>query len=121
MLQQLLWTEVALKGSLGIILAFAPSQTAAVLGLPATGNGFWARLVGVLLLAISGSLLLQGSVPVPKMITPGGLIVINLACAAMLISVLVLGKASTTRRGNALLWVSTAGLTLLSLVEIAFV
>ncbi len=121
MLQQLLWTEVFLKGSLGIILAVAPGRAAAILGLPSVGNAFWPRLTGALLIGITAALLLQGSLPITKMITPAGLIVINLSSATMLISMLVLGKAATTRRGNALLWVATAGLTLLSLVEISFI
>jgi hypothetical protein len=120
MLQQLLWAEVLLKGSLGLVLAFAPGRIAVILGLPVTGNGFWPRLTGALLLGLTAALLLQGTLPIPKMITPAGLLVINLSSAAMLVTLLVLGKAATTRRGNALLWAATVGLTLLSLVEIAF-
>lgn len=120
MLQQLLWTEVLLKGSAGILLALAPGYAAAMLGMPPAGNGFWPRLVGALLIGITAALLFQGSFPAVRMITPAGLIAINLAGAAMLVALLVLGKASNTRRGTVLLWVIALGLALLSLVEISF-
>ena len=121
MLQQLFWAEVLLKGSAAFVLILAPVKVAAVLGLPSAGNGFWPRLVGALLLGITAVILLQGSMPIAKMLTPAGLLVINLATAAMLLSVLVLGTGPNTRRGTALLWVMTAGLALLSLVEISFI
>lgn len=120
MLQQLLWSEVLLKGSLALVLIFAPGRAAAILGLPVTGNGFWPRLTGAMLLGLTAALLLQGTMPIPKLVTPAGLLVVNFSSAAMLIALLVLGKAAATRRGNALLWAAAAGLTLLGLVEIAF-
>ncbi len=121
MLQQLLLAEVLLKGSAGIILALGPGHASAMLGMPSAGNGFWPRIVGALLLGLTAALLFQGFVPSIRMITPAGLIAINLCGAAMLVSLLVLGKASSTRRGNVLLWVITLNLILLSLFEISFI
>ena len=121
MLQQLLLAEVILKGSAGIILALGPGHASAMLGMPATGNGFWPRMVGALLLGLTAALLFQGFVPSVRMITPAGLIAINLCGAVMPVSLLVLGKASSTRRGNVLLWVITLNLILLSLFEISYI
>jgi hypothetical protein len=121
MIQQLLWTEVLLKGGAGLILALIPGSAARMLGMPASGSGFWPRLVGALLIGIAAALLLQGSFPNVRTIAPAGLIAINLAGAAMLVALLVLKRASQTRRGRILLWVVASSLALLSLVEISFV
>ncbi len=121
MLQQLLLAEVILKGSAGIVLALGPGHASAMLGMPSVGNGFWSRMVGALLLGLTAALLFQGMVPSVRMITPAGLIAINLFGAGMIVSLLVLGKASLTRRGNVLLWVIAINLGLLSLFEISFI
>jgi hypothetical protein len=121
MIQQLLWTEVLLKGGVGLILALIPGSAATMLGMPTAGSGFWPRIVGALLVGMAGALLLQGSFPNIRTIAPAGLIAINLAGAAMLVALLVLKRASQTRRGTVLLWVIAGGLALLSLVEISFI
>jgi len=121
MIQQLLWTEVLLKGSVGLMLALIPGSVARLLGMPASGSGFWPRLVGALLIGIAGALLLQGSFPNVRTIAPAGLIAINLVGAAMLVALLVLKRASQTRRGTILLWLIAGCLALLSLVEISFI
>lgn len=120
MLQQLLWSEVILKGVAGIVLALLPGYASAITGLPNSTGGFWPRMVGALLLGIAGALLLQGTFPNIRTITPAGLIALNLAGAGMLVTLLVLGKASLTRRGRIALWALTAALALLSLIEIAY-
>lgn len=119
MLQQLLWIEVLLKGLPGLLLVLAPGHVSAAVGLPAAGNGLWPRLFGGLLLGLTAALLIQGSFPAVRTLTPAGLVTINLTAAAALLVALVLGKASETRRGTVLLWGLAAALALLSLFEIA--
>ncbi|MEQ1615770.1 MAG: ABC transporter permease, partial [Hyphomicrobiaceae bacterium] len=102
------------------LLALAPGYTATVAGLPPAENGFWPRLLGAGLVGIAAGLLLQGIVPAVKTISLAGLITLNLCGAAMLVTLLVLGKATPTRRGKALLWLLAAGQTFLSLIEIAY-
>jgi hypothetical protein len=120
MLQQLLLTEVVLKGTVGLILLLIPSHAAGMLGMPPAATGFWPRLTGALLIGIAAGLLVQGIFPAVRTITPAGLIAINLAGAFTLVALLVLGKASQTRRGTVLLWVIAVNLALLSLIEISF-
>lgn len=120
MLQQLLWAEVFLKGSLGLLLAFAPGYAAVAAGFPSAATGFWPRLVGALLLGIVAALLVQGSFPAVRTITPAGLIIINLSGATALVAQQVLGRGAQTRRGAMLAWLIVLALALLSLVEIAF-
>ena len=49
MVEQLLWVEMLLKLAAGLVLLIAPTTTAAVLGLPRPGSGFWPRLLGATL------------------------------------------------------------------------
>jgi hypothetical protein len=121
MMQQLMWTEVLLKGTIGVIFALAPGLAASMLGMPGTGTGFWPRLTGALLLGIAIAVLIQGIYPGVRTIAPAGLIAINLSGAAMLAALLVLRRAAATRRGVVLLWVIAVNLVLLSLFEIAYV
>ena len=72
MMQQLLWTEVLLKGGAGLMLAAMPGSVASTLGMPAAGSGFWPRLAGALLLGIACALLLQGSFPSVRTIAAAG-------------------------------------------------
>jgi hypothetical protein len=120
MLQQLLWIEIALKGAGGLILLIAPGYAATIFGLPATGAGFWPRVVGALLLGIAAALFLQGEYPAFQALKPAGLIAVNLTGAAILCLLLVLKRASTVRRGNVLLWGITVTLIVLSLFELSF-
>lgn len=119
-LQQLLWVEVVLKGAVGLLLLALPVQTARLCGLPNAGDSFWARVSGTFLLSIAMALLLQGSFPAVRTLTPAGLMIINLSGACTLIALQVLGKGAATRRGRLALWSVAVSLLALTSFEIAF-
>jgi hypothetical protein len=121
MLQQLLWAEVILKGSLGLLFALAPGYAARAAGLPLDTSGFWPKLVGAGLLGVGAALLLQGYYPAVRTISPAGLIVLNLFGAVMLGTLQILGLGATARRGKLLIWGIAAVLALIGLIEVSFV
>jgi hypothetical protein len=116
--EQLLWIEACLKLGTGLALIVAPRTLARLFGLPSADQAFWPRLLGALLIGLAAASLLE-------MRTQGGLglggsIAVNLAAAAMIGALLILGRAGKTMRGRFLLWVAAATLVILSLVEIAY-
>jgi hypothetical protein len=121
MLNQLFFIEIVIKATAGVILVLVPGYAASLFGLPATGTGFWPRLLGALLLGVAAGLMLQTTYPTLRAIHPVGLIAMNLASAAVLSALLLLQRASQPRRGTVLLWGIAGGLALLALVELSFV
>jgi hypothetical protein len=117
MSEQLLWIEACLKLAGGLALTVAPRTLARLLGLPSADQPFWPRLLGALLIGLAAASLLEARMQ-------GGLglagsIAINLAGAAMIGALLILGRAGNTRRGRLLLWLIAGALVVLGLVEIA--
>lgn len=117
MSEQLLWIEACLKLAGGLALTVAPRTLARLLGLPSADQTFWPRLLGALLIGLAAASLLEARMQ-------GGLglagsIAINLAGAAMIGALLILGRAGNTRRGRSLLWLIAGALVVLGLVEIA--
>ena len=117
MSEQLLWIEACLKLAGGLALTVAPRTLARLLGLPSADQPFWPRLLGALLIGLAAASLLEARMQ-------GGLglagsIAINLAGAAMIGALLILGRAGNTRRGRSLLWLIAGALVFLGLVEIA--
>lgn len=121
MAQQLLWLETVLRFSSGAVLLILPLTTARVLGLPIPQALLWPRLLGALLVGMAGATLLEGGGSSASGLGLGGLVLINLVTAGTLITLLVLDRASQTRRGKVFLWALALGLTVLSVVEIAVV
>ena len=119
MAQQLLWIETLLKLAGGLSLAILPLSTARLLGLPVGTSGFWPRLLGAVLLGLAGAAFVEGSASGSKGLGLGGAVLVNLACAGMLVALLVLGRATGTSRGRAMLWALAVSLLVLSLFEIA--
>ena len=60
MVHQLLWIEVLLKFSGGVVLLFIPISSARLLGLPHGNVGLWPRLLGTLLLGLAGAIFIEG-------------------------------------------------------------
>ncbi len=118
MAHQLLWLEVVLKLSAGVVLLVAPAATAAVLGLPRPGSGFWPRLLGAVLVGLAAASALYGFLLPGRGLSLAGSLAVNLASAALLFATLMLGPPPS-RRGRAVLWLLTGLLLLLSLFEIA--
>ena len=119
MADQLLWLETLIRFSSGMILLIMPLTTARVLGLPLPQALLWPRLLGALLIGMAAAILLEGSIAGSKGLGLGGLVLINLIGAAVIITLLVMERASQTRRGKLVLWALALGLVVLGFFEIA--
>lgn len=118
---QLLWIELGLKLSGGLVLIAVPLTAIKVLGLPRTDTVFWPRLLGAVLIGLSAATFMDASVRLGHGLSLGGSMVINLATGLALAAMLVLKQGGTSRRGRALLWALVAILLGLALVEIAYI
>lgn len=118
-MQQLLWIETLLKLAAGLPLLIAPGWTARALGLPRDATGFWPRMLGGMLVGLAVALVLEGWIGNVHGLGLAGALAIDLAAAATLATLLVLGKAAPTRRGRILLWLLAGLLVLLALLELA--
>lgn len=118
-MQQLLWLETVLKLTAGLTLAIAPLTAIRAFGLPPSANGFWPRLLGMLLIGLAGAIYIEGAWGGSRGLGVGGLVIINVTTAAALALLATFGGGSGTRRGNFALWAAAALLFLLALVEIA--
>ena len=118
MVEQLLWVEMLCKLAAGLVLLIAPTTTAAVLGLPRPGSGFWPRLLGATLVGQGIASALQAGVATARGLALGGSVAINLAAAGFLLAAVIL-TPPPARRGRLLIWLILAGLFLFSLIEIA--
>lgn len=119
-MQQILWTEIALKVVAGLLLFVAPRQTLAIMGLARPLIGLWPRLTGALLLAIAASIWIGLEYPSARgSIGPAALVPLNLLPSAVLASALVMGTAAPTRRGKLAIAITAITLTLLGFLEIA--
>lgn len=119
-MQQILWTEIAIKAVAGLVLLLVPLSALAVTGLARPTTGLWPRLTGALLLAIAASIWIGLEYPSARgSIGPAALVPLNLFPAAVLIAALVMGTAAPTRRGKLVLGLGAITLTLLAFLEIA--
>jgi len=119
MADQLLWLETLLRFSSGLVLLIMPLTTARILGLPLPQALLWPRLLGALLIGMAAAILLEGSIAGGKGLGLGGLVLVNLIGAAVIITLLVMERGSQTRRGKLVLWGLAVGLIMLGLLEIA--
>jgi hypothetical protein len=120
-MQQLLWFETVLKASVGAALLLAPGLVATICGLPPATVAYWPRIVGALLLGIAAGVYLDAVAPAMGGIGIGGLIMINLAGATALLSLVILKRGAIATRGRISDGAAIALLLGLALVEIAFV
>lgn len=118
MAQQLLWIETVLRLIAGVILLVLPIVAARVLGLPLPQATLWPRLIGGLMIGMAGAVFLEGITS--RGLGLGGLVIINLATAATLAALLVLERASQTKRGRIFLWGLVVSLVGFSLLELPF-
>jgi NO-binding membrane sensor protein with MHYT domain len=118
MSEQLLWIEACLKLGTGLALVTTPRMLARLLGLPSADQPFWPRLLGALLVGLGIASLLE--VRMQGGLGLAGSVAVNLAGAAMIVTLLILGRAGKTMRGRFLLWLTAAALVILGLVEIAY-
>ncbi len=119
-MQQILWAEITIKASIGLILLLAPLSALALTGIERPATGLWPRLTGALTLAIAFSIWFGLQYPQARgSIGPAALVPINLISAAVLIAALVLGAAASTRRGKLAVALGAIVLLALGFLEIA--
>lgn len=110
--------EIAMKLASGLLLIAAPRSLARVLGLAPASEPFWPRLLGATLIGLSLASLLEAQYLPGKSLGLLGSTTINLSVAVGLGALLILGRAAPSKRGRSILWLITACLTILGLVEI---
>lgn len=121
MLQWLHLIGIAMKLGVGLPLLFAPRTLARVLGLPKVDEAFWPRMLGVTLIGLSVATVIEAHVMPGRGLGVAGSVGLDLTVAAGLGGLLILGRAGTTKRGRAVLWMAVAALLLLGLVGIVSV
>ena len=110
--------EIATKLATGLVLAVSPRTLARLLGLSAADDPFWPRLLGATLIGLGLAMVLEVQYVPGKGLGVYGNTAVNLAAAAGVGAMLILGRGAPTKRGRAVLWLTAALLTLLALVEI---
>ena len=119
-MQQILWTEIAIKAAIGLILLIAPLISLTLAGIQKPDAGFWPRLTGALTLAIALSIWIGITYPQARgSIGPAALVSINLISAAILVAALVMGAVAETRRGKLIVAAGAVTLLALGFLEIA--
>lgn len=118
--QQLLLIEALVKLAAGVMLVLAPLATASVLGLPRPPSGFWPRLLGALLIGLAAALFIEMRLPGSKGLGLAGAIAVDIVLAFTLVAQMLAKAGAETRRGKLVMWLVTAALVVLALVEIAY-
>ncbi|WP_423414708.1 ABC transporter permease [Hyphomicrobium sp. B1] len=119
-MQQILWAEIAIKGTTGVVLIVVPLITLTLAGIEKPNSGLWPRLTGALILSIAVSVWIGLTYPEARgSIGPAALVPINLISAAILIAALVMGAAAPTRRGKLIVAAGAVVLLALGFLEIA--
>ncbi len=120
MVEQLLWIEFLTKLAVGIPLLLMPRVLARVLGLPPAESPFWPRLIGGLLIGLATAALIEVRFKSSIGLGLAGAVSMNVAAAATIGSLLIMGQGGPTRRGRFALWLVAAVLMIQALVEIAW-
>ncbi len=118
-MHQLLSFETLLKLAAGALLVLAPLTSIKMLGLPPSGSTFWPRLLGAVLLGLSAATFIEGRWEGAHGLGMAGLIVINIAGAAVIALSAAFGGSAPTRRGRLAQWSIVVLLFVLALFEIA--
>jgi len=121
MARDLLWLELVHKGALGVILVLFPRTFARILGLPAVTATFWPRLLGAMIIAMALATLAEGQLASKGGLGLTGHVIINFTAALALFGLLILGRAGTAKRGRFVVGLAGAALSVLALVELAWV
>ncbi|MGH1417467.1 MAG: ABC transporter permease [Hyphomicrobiaceae bacterium] len=120
-MQNLLYLDLIFKLASGLLLIAAPLLVCKIFGLPNPTTGFWPRLLGGVLIGHAGGLFLELAVPKANGfgIGLGGALIVNLATAGMIATLLIFKAAGSTRRARFTLWLLTIALVLLSGAQLA--
>lgn len=117
-MQQLLYIETILKLSGGLVLLLTPLAACSVFGLPKPQSGLWPRLLGAVLIGMAGATYIEGATTADGL-GMAGLVIINMVAFAVILTLLVLGAAGTSRRARAILALLALALLSLSVLELA--
>lgn len=117
-MEQLLWIETLIKGSIGACLLISPKLTIRLFALPETNSSFWPRLVGALLAGLAGVSFLTGAKVITDGIGLAGLAVLNLGAGALLLTQYTMTRGSAGRRQRTALGLLGVLLLLIAIVEI---
>jgi glucose uptake protein GlcU len=117
---QLLWIELVMKLSAGLVLLTIPLTTIKVLGLPRSETAFWPRLLGAVLIGLAAATFMDASVRLGHGLALGGSFAINVVSALTLCGILTLQKGPTPLRGRIVLWGLVAVLILLAFLQIPY-
>ena len=125
MADQLLWFEILLKGTVGLVMLLMPVSAARLAGLPHTSSTFWPRLFGAALIGIAGAFAVEGyhqagGAIAAKGLGLGGAVIINLTTLLALFGTLIFAAVATWR-GRLLVWLLILLLLFLTVIEIAHV
>ncbi|MEZ5855746.1 MAG: hypothetical protein R3D67_13745 [Hyphomicrobiaceae bacterium] len=120
MIVQLLWIEMAIKASVGVVLVLFPRTLARIFGLPTVTETFWPRLFGATLLGLAAATFLEDHLAAKNGLGLSGHIAINMAAVLAIFAMLIMGKVGGARRGRILLGLMAGALTVLALVELAW-
>jgi ABC-type uncharacterized transport system permease subunit len=121
MAMDLLWLELVLKGVMGCVLLVFPRTFARILGLPPVGETFWPRLLGAMLIGLALATLFEGQLAAKNGLGLAGHVAVNLVMALALIAFIILGRAGPSWRGRVAVGLAAAALSVLALVELAWV
>lgn len=120
-MSQILLLETLVKLVCGLALVVAPLSVIKLLGLPCPPTGFWPRLTGSLLIGLAAATFIELKLPGSHGLGLYGLIAINLIAVAVLVGMSIANAGASTRRGEAVLWISVAIVMTLALAEIAVI
>jgi len=121
MVRDLLLVEVVLKAVSGGLLFLFPRTLARVLGLPPVTETFWPRLLGAVLISLGVATFLEVHLEAKSGLGLAGQVAVNIGTVLALVGLLIMGKAGSTRRGRALVGLVTIAITLLALIELAWI
>lgn len=118
---KLILVELAVKGGAGLMLVLVPLTAIKLLGLPRSDTAFWPRLLGALLIALALATYMDATIRLGHGLGLAGACLVNMTLALALAGLLMGGQGPQTRRGRILLWLTTAVVATLALVELAYV
>lgn len=119
-LEQVLWLELVLKLSAGLVLAILPRPAIYLAGMPAAASQQWPRLLGAVLIGIAAAIFITLKYPGSAAIGAAGLSAINFAGGGMMLAHLIAGQAAATRRGRLFVLANALLLLAFAFVEIAY-
>lgn len=121
MTRDLLSLELMLKAAAGVLLLLFPRTLPRLLGLPAVAETFWPRLLGGVLVGLAMATLLETQLAARNGLGLAGHVALNLAVGLTLLALLIVGKAGPSRWGRIVTGLAAIFLTVLALVELAWV